>query len=143
MLDIKGVSKMNNYNHYIEINPENKIIDCFTSANKQKRNSETKIAIGKGKRQFDFSRFSEGLFNKETGEPNYTWNSKEKRIEEVKINEEEVLEKEIKELERKYISKIQEVGIDIYRSLAGENEEIASLFEEYDNKRKNLTKKEN
>lgn len=131
---------MNTYEHFIIIE-DGKIIDCFTSANKNKRDISGKIKIGTGLRQFPEKKyFPMGLFDQE-GKPNYKYldvHSGPEGIRELEDSEKTTVEEErissLKRLEEKYIEKIQnKLGIERYRAL--NNPEISAILAEYDEKK--------
>lgn len=127
---------MNEYKHYIITDENNKIIDFFTSADKQKRNLPEKIEIGTGRRQFPAKEYFP-LELSTNGEKNYKYI--DGKILEIPEEEKKTAEEKkvflLKSLEVEYIEKIQSLGMERYRGLVLKNDKIAEIFQEYDLKR--------
>lgn len=128
-------NNMNEYKHYIITDENNKIMDYFTSADKQKRNLPGKIEIGTGRRQFPAKEYFP-LELSTNGEKNYKYiDGKILEIpEEEKTTAEEKKLFLLRNLENEYIGKIQnELGIERYRDLS--NLKVKDILKEYDEKK--------
>ncbi len=128
------------YKHYIETDENGYIIDCFTSADRYKRKSKTKIEVGQGRRQFDcsvFPDFTGDLIDLSTGIPLYKYkNGKIVKTEKSLIEEErnKAIQKENKRIKKEQLKEQL-----LENLLAGEK--IDSIVEQYKSEILNIKSK--
>jgi len=124
---------MNSYNQYIQLDENSNIINAFTSAQEENYPETNKINIGKGLRQFNFQKeLPKGIRDISSGQFNYKWNSKNKKIEEMPEDTASKIEKqkevELQELKRKAKEEILDRFFTEEKSLADIAEEVRAEF---------------
>jgi len=129
MPDIKKGENMDDYNQYIQIDENKNIVAAFTSAQEENFPEANKINIGKGLRQFSFQKeLQKGIRDISSGQFNYKWNSKNKKIEEIPEDTASKIEKqkeaELQELRRQAKEEILDRFLSEEKSFAEIAEEV-------------------